>query len=53
MKNPKDFSDLGTCVVKRKLSKKHCDYFLRFRGFPQGQGLVFRSFAFEKRGIAG
>ena len=39
MESPKRGCDLGTCVVKRQQSKTHCDYFLRFRGFPRGQGL--------------
>ena len=39
MESPKRDCNLGTCVVKRWRSKRHCHYFLQFRGFPQGQGL--------------
>ena len=38
MESPKRGCDLGTCVVKRWRSKTHCDYLLRSRGFPRGQG---------------
>ena len=37
--NPKVGCDLGTYMVKRNsVQKVHCDYLLRFRSFPWGQG---------------
>ena len=40
MESPKGGCDLGTCVVKRySVQRTHCDYSLRFRGFPRGQAL--------------
>ena len=40
MESPKRGCNLGLCVVKRQRSKTHCDrFFLRFKDFPQCQGL--------------
>ena len=40
MGSPHRGCDLRTCDSKRWRSKTHCDYFLRFRGFPRARACV-------------